>query len=1155
VTVQPRTIYIGSTPQQHGENHIAGEYVTLLGESFYCIRHYDAMPPFFMTIVSSSDHWLFVGSQGGVSAGRVNADHALFPYYTVDKITDSSDHTGSKTILLVTRDACIRLWEPFSERYRAVYSIERNLYKNIPGTTVIFEEINHDLDLTFRYAWRTSDAYGFVKTSWLINQGHGACEIEIIDGLQNLLPTNVNADVQNTFSMLLDAYKRSELELRTGLGIFTLSSRLTDGAEPSESLGATTVWQTGLEAPQYLLSSTQLDSLRHGQPIQQEVDIRGQRSAYFVHTSLALKPQSERSWHLVAEVDQDSVAVTHLINELSGDKADLTHRVERDIAASSQKLEAIVARADGLQTSGDRASTAHHFANVLFNVMRGGVFADDYQIDSADLQEFIAVHNRNLLADQRDFFASLPPTIQVHALRALGDSSGSTVLIRLCYSYLPLTFSRRHGDPSRPWNRFSIHVRKPDGAIKLDYEGNWRDIFQNWEALAYSYPEFILGMISTFLNATTVEGYNPYRITRNGINWEVPEPSNPWANIGYWSDHQIIYLQKLMEVCAKFYPGALESLLTRSMFSHANVPYRIKIYDTLLNDPYATVAFDRQKEHEIKARVKALGSDGKLVLDSDGKVFHVTLLEKLLILLLAKLVNFVPEGGLWMNTQRPEWNDANNALVGKGLSVVTLGYLRRYLMFVTELVAACADDHVVITRETQTLFGAIGQVLARYSPVGPFSDEQRRAMMDALGQAGSDYRWNYYEHGLSGEFASIALGDLNAFFRLAQQYIEQTLRANKRSDNLYHAYNTLHLSPGKASVAHLYEMLEGQVSILSSGLLTADESLTLLRTIRRSALYRADQHSYLLYPNRTLPGFLQKNAIDASKVADLKLVAALVQHRDQSLIVKDINGVYHFSQHIRNARDVAQALTALGEQTPYTDLVATESDKLLALFEQVFHHQAFTGRAGTFFAYEGLGSIYWHMVSKLLLATQEALLNAVNTENTPDTIGGLMEAYFDIRQGLGFNKTPDVYGAFPTDPYSHSPEGQGAKQPGMTGMVKEEILTRLAEVGLMVEDGSLLFNPLLVRSREFLTAPSMFRYFDVDGQEQRLELPAGSFGYTFCQVPIVLQIAELPQIIVLLGNQSTEAIPGDTLPAELCKHIFARDGVVRQLTVFIKGVA
>jgi len=48
-----------------------------------------------------------------------------------------------------------------------------------------------------------------------------------------------------------------------------------------------------------------------------------------------------------------------------------------------------------------------------------------------------------------------------------------------------------------------------DGSKILDYEGNWRDIFQNWEALAHSYPEFIESMIHKFLNATTFDGYNP----------------------------------------------------------------------------------------------------------------------------------------------------------------------------------------------------------------------------------------------------------------------------------------------------------------------------------------------------------------------------------------------------------------------------------------------------------------------------------------------------------------------------------------------------------------------------------------------------------------------------------------------------------------------
>ena len=65
------------------------------GEVFYCIRGYDRMRPFFMNIVSDTDLWMFISSKGGLSAGRINADHAIFPYYTDDKITDLSEVTGS----------------------------------------------------------------------------------------------------------------------------------------------------------------------------------------------------------------------------------------------------------------------------------------------------------------------------------------------------------------------------------------------------------------------------------------------------------------------------------------------------------------------------------------------------------------------------------------------------------------------------------------------------------------------------------------------------------------------------------------------------------------------------------------------------------------------------------------------------------------------------------------------------------------------------------------------------------------------------------------------------------------------------------------------------------------------------------------------------
>ena len=87
--------------------------------------------------------------------------------------------------------------------------------------------------------------------------------------------------------------------------------------------------------------------------------------------------------------------------------------------------------------------------------------------------------------------------------------------------------------------------------------------------------------------------------------------------------------------------------------------------------------------------------------------------------------------------------------------------------------------------------------------------------------------------------SSLPINDMVAFLDLAQQYVEHSLRANKRSDNLYHAYNILHLGDKHASISHLYEMLEGQVAILSSGLLSGEESLALLESLRHSQLYRA----------------------------------------------------------------------------------------------------------------------------------------------------------------------------------------------------------------------------------------------------------------------------------------------------------------------------
>ncbi len=223
---------------------------------------------------------------------------------------------------------------------------------------------------------------------------------------------------------------------------------------------------------------------------------------------------------------------------------------------------------------------------------------------------------------------------------------------------------------------------------------------------------------------------------------------------------------------------------------------------------------------------------------------------------------------------------------------------------------------------------------------------------------------------------------LKNFTKICLDFIDHAIKANKRTDNLYHAYNLISIEDNKVSISYLSEMLEGQVAVLSSGYLNENEAIENLNALRQSALYRLDQNSYLLYPNKELPKFLEKNCVPKNKVEQSALLKQLDQDNNQSIINKDCKGEFHFNGNFNNATNLEQALCLLEQQQEYKELVQNEREFVLGLFEEVFNHKAFTGRSGTFYGYEGLGSIYWHMVSKLHLAVSEVCQKAC--ENNPE---------------------------------------------------------------------------------------------------------------------------------------------------------------------------
>ena len=1121
------------------------------GEACHRISDFDRLPPFLISLPSASDLWMFVSSAGGLTCGRVDADGALFPYETVDKLHDAHHTTGPVTVLRVTRAGTHTVrWEPFLAERAADGVIERQLDKSCTGDRLAFEEIHHGLGLALRARWAASEEFGWVRTVTLENRGKAAVRLSLVDGLRHVLPFGVPLSLYQHSSSLVDAYRHSDADPETGLAVFSLTSRILDRPEAAEELRANVAWCAGLPGARVLLSADDLATFRRGEEPQPSTVLTGRRGHYLLRAELELAPGESRRWHVVADAALGHADIEALRARLRAPE-DLIRAIDASLEHSRDALERIVASADGLQATADEAASVHHGANVLYNTMRGGVFPDHQLVPSADLAAVVRLRHLEVAAQHAPFLAALPATLRVDDLVARAREQGDANLERIALEYLPLYFGRRHGDPSRPWNRFQIRVRDAAGQRALRYEGNWRDIFQNWEALAASFPAFLPGMITRFVGASTVDGFNPYRLSREGIDWEVPDPSEPWSHIGYWGDHQIIYLLKLLEMLDARSPGELEELLGRAVFSYADVPYRLESYARIVANPHETIVYDADHAARIALRVAAYGTDGRLVPDTDGAVHHANLLEKLLVPALSKLSNLVPDAGIWMNTQRPEWNDANNALVGHGVSMVTLAYLRRYLVFLERHLVSAGRERpgLPVAREVADWMRAVHAVLSdRRDLLGPAiaSDDARRAVMDALGTAFESYRSRVYGRGFSGEQTFLTFDEVRALCRDATAHLEHAIAVNRRADGLAHSYNLL--VPAREGrgmgLGRLDEMLEGQVAVLSSGAITPADAVTMLDRLFASALYRADQRSFMLYPERTLPAFLDRNRLSDAQVGAVPLLSELLATDDSTVVVRDVRGQVRFCESFRNAHDLGDALDALAKDQTWTAAVARDRQAASDAFEAVFRHDSYTGRSGRMYGYEGLGSIYWHMVAKLLLAVQEVVFRAVDERADDATVQALVRHYRRVRAGLGFEKTAAEYGAFPFDPYSHTPRHSGAQQPGMTGQVKEEILTRWGELGVRFRDGRLSIEPVLLRSRERFTQPASLRVLAHDGTWRMLEIPTGAFAFTLAQVPVVVAAGKSAAITLRMRDGTVVDSPGLKLDAALTRLIFARRGEV-----------
>ena len=155
-----------------------------------------------------------------------------------------------------------------------------------------------------------------------------------------------------------------------------------------------------------------------------------------------------------------------------------------------------------------------------------------------------------------------------------------------------------------------------------------------------------------------------------------------------------------------------------------------------------------------------------------------------------------------------------------------------------------------------------------------------------------------------------------------------------------------------------------------------------------------------------------------------------------------------------------------------------------------------------------------------------------------------------LQYGLyeGDKKKNGDYGAFPVDPYSHTPGFTGVQQPGLTGQVKEDVITRFWQLGVRVERGEVAFEPVLLGREEFLKEPASWSC-TTGGLELTEELPAGSLAFTLCGIPVIYRLAGSSRLQVFAKEGAPTVIHGNRLGLALSQLLFRREQRIRKLVV------
>lgn len=387
-------------------------------------------------------------------------------------------------------------------------------------------------------------------------------------------------------------------------------------------------------------------------------------------------------------------------------------------------------------------------------------------------------------------------------------------------------FSRKHGDPERDYNFFSIAAE-----YYSQGNGNFRDVSQNRRNDVFFNKDVGDFNVKTFFSLVQADGYNPLEVrpslfdVKEGKEEEVKkyveesidgdasaiekivegkftpgQISNTIAKLqlnlkvddgdfianilndcnqnieagfgeGYWSDHWD-YNMDLVDNYLSVYPDKLNEFLfeDKSYKFYDSVAYVVPRDEKyVINHKGDVRQYGMEVEDEEKLAREGFNKWATNWLKTkSGETYNTTLAVKMVILALSKFAQLDVDGiGVEMEGGKPGWNDAMNGLPGLfGSGTPETFELKRLIKFMVENISG--DGEIIMPAEIAEYMDAVKATLDKYND-GKLSDFE---YWDKVASIREDYRAKV-KLAFSGDEVNVTKAHINEVFASFLEKIEK----------------------------------------------------------------------------------------------------------------------------------------------------------------------------------------------------------------------------------------------------------------------------------------------------------------------------------------------------------------------------------------------